>query len=128
MPSSTTPVKSSHGIEKIKYLYLEYLQGDISQSKKAVWHNLYLVKAGVEVYTGDKMRVESLNAKLQDNYDRWASLIYKRDSSSGLSYVPEYLIDIMFSTTDTNVMRLCDNLKNKSGPLEAVERHQIRHH
>ena len=58
MPSRTTPVESIHGLEKIKDLYLEYLQGDISQSKKAVWHNLCLAKAGVEVYTGENMRVE----------------------------------------------------------------------
>ena len=88
MPSSTTPVESSHGIEKIKDLYLEYLQDDISQSKKAVWRNLYLAEAGVEVYTGEKMRVESLHAKLRYNYDRWASLISKADPSSGLSCVP----------------------------------------
>ena len=113
MPSSTTPVESSHGLKKNKDLYLEDLQGGISQSKKAIWHNLCLAKAGVEVYTGEKMRVESLHAKLRDNYDRWASLISKRDPSSGLSYVPEYVTDGMFSTTDTNGMRLHDNNKIK---------------
>ena len=77
MPSSTNPVKSSHGLEKIKDLYLEDIQGDISQSKKAIWHNLCLAKAEVEVYTGEKMRVESLHTKLRENYDRWASLIFK---------------------------------------------------
>ena len=49
MPSRTTPVESSHGLGKIKDLYLEYLQGDISQSKKAVWDNLCLENAGLEV-------------------------------------------------------------------------------
>ena len=71
MHSRNTPVESSHGLEKIKDLYLEDIQGDISQSKKAVCHNLCLAKGGVEVYTGDKMTVESLHAKLRDNYDRW---------------------------------------------------------
>ena len=89
MLSSTTPVESSQGLEKIKDLYLEYLQGDISHSKKAIWHNLCLAKAGVEVYIGEKMRVESLHAKLRDNYDRWESLISKGDPSSSLSCVPE---------------------------------------
>ena len=117
MPSSTTLVESSHGLKKIKDLYLEDLQGDIFQSKKAVWHNLCLAKAEVEVYTGEKMRVESMHAKLRDNYDRWASLISKRDPSSGLSYVPEYVTDRMLSTTDTNSMRLRDNNKNNNQAL-----------
>ena len=49
LPSSTTPIESSNGLEKIKHLYLEDLQGDIYRSKKAVWHNLCLEKDGVEV-------------------------------------------------------------------------------
>ena len=114
MPSSTTPVKSSHGIEKIKYLYLECLQGDIYQINKAVRNNICLVKARVEVYTGEKLRVESLHEKLRDNYVRWASLIFKVDTSSGLSYVPEYITNRMFSTTDTNGMRLHDNNKKNN--------------
>ena len=57
MSSSTTPVGSIHGLEKVKDLYLEYLQGEISQSKKAVWHKLFLETAGVEVYNIDKMRL-----------------------------------------------------------------------
>ena len=77
MPSRTTPVESIHGLEKIKDLYLEYLQDDISQSKKAVWYNLFPEKAGVGVYTGENMKIESLHTKLRDNYDRWASLISK---------------------------------------------------
>ena len=117
MPSSTIPVESSHGLEKIKDLYLEDLQGEISQNKKDVWKNLCLAKAVVEIYTGEKMRVESLHAKLQDNYDRWASLISKRDPYYGLSYVPKYVTDRMFSTTDTNGMRLRDNNKNNNQAL-----------
>ena len=96
MPSSNTPVESSHGLEKIKDLYLEDIQGDIYQSKKAVWYNLCLAKAEVEVYTGEKMRVESLHAKLRDNYDRWVSIISKGYPSSVLSCVPEYVTEFFF--------------------------------
>ena len=75
------------------------------------------MKSGVEVYTGEKMRVESLHAKLRDNYDRWASLISKVGYSSGLSHVPEYVTDRIFSTTDTNGMRLHDNNNNNNQAL-----------
>ena len=117
MSSSTTPVESRHAPKKIQYHYLEYIQGGISQSKKAVWHNLFLAKAGVEVYTGDNMRLESLHAKLRYNYDRWASLISKGYPSSGLSCVPEYVTGTMFSTTGTNGTRLHDNNKKNNQAL-----------
>ena len=63
------------------------------------------------------MRLESLHAKLRYNYDRWASLISKGDPSSGLSCVPEYVTDGMFSTTDMNVMRIRDNNKKNNRSL-----------
>ena len=102
---------------KIKDLYLEYIQGDISHINKAFWNNLCPVKSGVEVYTGEKMRVESLHAKLRDNYDRWAYLISKGDPSFGILCVPEYVTEIIFLTTDMNGTRIYDNNKKNNQAL-----------
>ena len=109
MPVVSASVESSHGFEKIRELFLHHLQQDITQSKKAVWHNLCLAKAGVEVFSGGKMRKDALHAKLRDSYDRWASLISKEDPSPGVKDVPEYVDENMFMTTDTCGLKLRDN-------------------
>ena len=109
MPVVSASVESSHGFEKIRELFLHHLQQDSTQSKKAVWHNLCLAKAGVEVFSGERMWKDALHTKLRDSYDRWASLIFKKDPSSGVKDVPEYVTENMFMTTDTCGLKIRDN-------------------
>ena len=91
------PVESSHGLERIKEIFMEEsLGGPIIQGKKAAWHHLCLVKAGVEVYTGGKLTAEGQHTKLRECYDRWARSIMTEDNTLGVLSVPSYVTEKMW--------------------------------
>jgi len=110
MPVVPASVESTFAFDQIKQLFVHELQGDSSgQSKKAVWHNLCLTKAGVEEVNEEKMHLEALQTKLRLNYDRWAKLIVKEDPSSGVSGLAEYVTENMFMTTDIGGLKVRAN-------------------
>jgi hypothetical protein len=80
--------------------------GPITQGKKAAWHHICLVKAGVEVYTVGKLTAEGQHTKLRECYDRWARSIMIEDNTLGVLSVPSYVTEKMFLTSDASNRKL----------------------
>ena len=95
----------------------ESLGGPITQGKKAAWHHLCLVKAGVEVYTGGKLTAEGQHTKLRECYDRWARSIMTEDNTLGVLSVPSYVTEKMFLTSDANNRKLRAHNKEENKKL-----------
>jgi len=116
--TGATSVESKFANESIKLLFADkMLAGDeMTQSKKVVWHNFCLAKAGVEVSKGGKMKKSELHIKLQKCYDRWATLICSDDGSEAITFErPSYVTMKMFTTKDfNNLQERANNEKDLS--------------
>ena len=112
-------VESKHAFETIKLLFAkEMLVGSMTQSKKAVWHNFCLAKAGVEVFKGGKMKKADQATKLQEYYDRWARHVCSEDGVAGITFeLPDYVTMKMFMTKDINNLTARADTKRENGAL-----------
>ena len=103
--TGVAPVKSSHVLNTIKDIFLECLDGDLTQSTKAMWYHLCLIKVGVEVSEGNKSKLKDRATNIQEKNcmtDGWVSYVVAEDEGMGLGgAIPQYGNQVMFMTKDT---------------------------